>query len=224
MPSRVVHAKDPALTHHYFTGKPPIRLVNGADRCSGRVEILHEGQWGTVCDDEWDFRDAAVVCRAMDCGPPNTAKSKTFFGEGQGAIWLDNVNCLGNETSLGHCRHRPFGVHNCGHGEDAGVICSGSLAVRLVNSTHECSGRVEVRHGEQWHTVCDMDWTLSKAQVVCETLECGRAMNVPGAAFYGRGSGPVNKSGWWVAQVNAPAEWRSSIKESGELCVMTIGK
>lgn len=63
--------------------------------------------------------------------------------------------------------------------------------MRLVNSTDECSGRVEVRHGEQWHAVCDTDWTLSKAGVVCELLECGRAVNAPGAAFFGQGSGSV---------------------------------
>ncbi|CAI5683599.1 unnamed protein product [Oreochromis niloticus] len=172
-------------------GKPPIRLVNGIDRCSGRVEILHDGQWGTVCDDDWDLRDAEVVCRAMDCGTAHSTKSNAFFGEGQEAIWLSHVNCLGNETSFGHCSYRPFGRLFCSHSEDAGVICSESLTVRLVNSTNKCSGRVEVRHGKQWHTVCDTDWTLSKAQVVCETLECGRAMNAPGVAFYGPGSGPV---------------------------------
>ncbi|XP_039455011.1 scavenger receptor cysteine-rich type 1 protein M130-like, partial [Oreochromis aureus] len=116
----------------------------------------------------------------MDCGPPQTAKSSAFFGKGQGKIWLDDVNCLGNETSLGHCRHPSFGENNCGHGEDAGVICSESLAVRLVNGTDECSGRVEVRHGAQWHTVCDTDWTLSKAGVVCESLQCGRVEKAHG--------------------------------------------
>uniref|UniRef100_A0AAZ1XEB8 Soluble scavenger receptor cysteine-rich domain-containing protein SSC5D n=1 Tax=Oreochromis aureus TaxID=47969 RepID=A0AAZ1XEB8_OREAU len=124
--------------HEYDAGvlcQPPIRLVNGTDRCSGRVEILHEGQWGTVCDDDWDLRDAEVVCRAMDCGPPQRAKSSAFFGEGQGKIWLDDVNCLGNEMFLGHCRHSSFGEHNCGHGEDAGVICSGKNIIVSFNTT-----------------------------------------------------------------------------------------
>lgn len=68
---------------------------------------------------------------------------------------------------------------------------TGSLEVRLANSKDECSGRVEVRHGEVWQTVCDTDWTLSKAQVVCELLECGNALNAPGGAQFGQGSGPV---------------------------------
>ena len=61
----------------------------------------------------------------------------------------------------------------------------------MVNSKDECSGRVEVHHGDMWQTVCDTDWTLSKAQVVCDQLECGTALNAPGAAHFGQGSGSV---------------------------------
>lgn len=106
-------------------GNPPLRLVNGTNRCSGRVEIRHNDQWGTVCDDDWDIRDAQVLCRAMDCGSAMTAKSSAYFGEGDGDIWLDDVECLGNETSLLHCMHSRLGESNCGHSEDAGVVCSG---------------------------------------------------------------------------------------------------
>lgn len=114
------------------SGNPPLRLVNGTDRCSGRVEILHNGQWGTVCDDGWDITDAQVVCRAMDCGTAQTSKSDAFFGQGQGDIWLDDVRCFGNETSLLHCRHPSLGDNNCGHGEDAGVVCSGIISVSML--------------------------------------------------------------------------------------------
>ncbi|CAI5683597.1 deleted in malignant brain tumors 1 protein isoform X1 [Oreochromis niloticus] len=164
-------------------GQPPLRLVNGTDRCSGRVEILHDGQWGTVCDDEWDFRDAEVVCRAMDCGTPQTAKSSAFFGEGQGMIWLDDVNCLGNETSLVHCRRPSFGENNCGHGEDAGVICSATI--RLINGTDTCSGRVEVHRGDHWSPAFNVNWGRNEATVVCREMNCGDPVKMSGS--FGQG-------------------------------------
>lgn len=50
-----------------------------------------------------------------------------YFGEGQGPIHLDNVRCLGTETSLGHCLAVGQDGHDCRHNEDAGVICDYNL-------------------------------------------------------------------------------------------------
>lgn len=46
-----------------------------------------------------------------------------YFGEGQGPIHLDNVDCNGTEKTLAECRKQDSGIHNCWHSEDAGVIC-----------------------------------------------------------------------------------------------------
>lgn len=101
-----------------------IRLV-GSSRCSGRVEIFHNDRWGTVCDDQWTLVNADVVCRELNCGTALEAKKGAFFGEGSDSIWLDDVQCTGQEMSILKCNHRAFGSNNCGHSEDAGVICSG---------------------------------------------------------------------------------------------------
>lgn len=54
-----------------------------------------------------------------------------------------------------------------------------------------CSGRVEVLSGGVWMTVCDENWTLEKAEVVCQTIECGHAVNAPGGAHFNQGTGLV---------------------------------
>lgn len=99
--------------------------MNGTQRCAGRVELYHDGIWGTICDDNWDLSDANVVCKQLECGYAIKAFVSAHYGEGSGQIWLDDVNCTGAESGLWACPSRAWGQHNCRHKEDAGVLCSG---------------------------------------------------------------------------------------------------
>ena len=88
----------------------------------GRVEVFYNGTWGTVCDDYWDLTDAKVVCRQLGFG--GAVAANTFGAFGQGKIWMDDVQCRGHEISLKECGHNRWGINNCHHYEDAGVICT----------------------------------------------------------------------------------------------------
>ncbi|RXG56218.1 Neurotrypsin [Armadillidium vulgare] len=76
----------------------------------------HSEDAGVFCSDE-------VVCRMLGYEGGGIAHKKGFFGKGNGPIWLDNVDCLGNETKLSQCRHSPPGTSACLHSEDVGITC-----------------------------------------------------------------------------------------------------
>ena len=101
-----------------------IRLIGGINKLEGRVEIMYQGIWGTICDEGWDDIDATVVCREL--GFLNgTATTQVQLDSITDPVWLSQVGCLGNESKLSHCMHSGAGnVGNCSHAQDVGVQCS----------------------------------------------------------------------------------------------------
>ena len=106
-----------------------IRLVGSMNQSAGRVEVLYNNTWGTICDNTWDLNDARVVCRQLGFSRALRASRGAEFGQADPRIpiWLDQIRCTGLEEGLDECPHGGYGIHLCtgGHNEDAGVVCEG---------------------------------------------------------------------------------------------------
>jgi deleted-in-malignant-brain-tumors protein 1 len=164
------------------------RLVGCSSRAC-RLEVQYHRQWGTVCDDGFSNADAAVVCRSLGF-PTVNAVAVQAYGGGTDPIWMDDVQCYGDELEITHCPKVGWGEHNCVHQEDVGVCCDGGSTTQFTRSTNpvelNCPGgdngivrlvsctpeacRVEVNHGGSFGTVCDDGFTQVNAQVVCRSL------------------------------------------------------
>uniref|UniRef100_A0A8C2B971 Lysyl oxidase homolog n=1 Tax=Cyprinus carpio TaxID=7962 RepID=A0A8C2B971_CYPCA len=166
----------------------------------GRVEVFYEGEWGTVCDDDFTIHAAQVVCRELGYFEAVSWSPSSKYGKGEGRIWFDNVRCTGNERSLAQCESNGIGVSDCKHTEDVGVVCSDKRIpgfkfqplVRLRGGAVVGEGRVEVLKNGEWGTICDDSWNLVAATVVCRELGFGSAKEALSGGQLGQGMGPVH--------------------------------
>ena len=112
----------------------------------GRVEVFHNGQWGTICDDYFRSADANVLCRMAGfsgaiCTITGARYGRGYYGAGinssfkvihnyiicllTGPIWLDNIGCSTGDEILEDCSRLNWGSYSryCSHSDDVGVIC-----------------------------------------------------------------------------------------------------
>jgi len=137
------------------------------------------------------MNDANVVCRQLGFPKATQAFHSAHHGQGTGPIWMDDVACSGSESHIYDCRQRGWGDNDCTHSQDAGVSC---FPIRLVGGG--AHGRVEVFYKGIWGTVCDDNWDINDAHVVCRQFGFASAASAPGGAKYGQGSDPV-----WLDEV-----------------------
>ncbi|XP_028407319.1 deleted in malignant brain tumors 1 protein-like, partial [Dendronephthya gigantea] len=174
----------------------PLRLqgpssLNG----TGRVEVFYNGRWGTIGDDNWDMKDARVVCRQLGYKDVARALHGGQVPSGSEKIWLSGMDCTGEEPNITGCFHRRWGSPYWRHSNDAGVECTktdfsdADVPLRLQGPLSENgTGRVEVFYHGYWGTICDYAWSMKDARVACrqlgyqDVLRALRGTQVPSAS------------------------------------------
>ncbi|KAG1690283.1 Lysyl oxidase 2 [Nymphon striatum] len=184
-----------------------IRLVVGGhiSKSQGNVQIYKSKKWGYICDDEWDKAEADVVCRELGLNTvQNVPTYKSTFGQATDRIVIDETFCTGNERRLSECRSDFFGKNECSQSEAAGVRCNvkkfirkkpiksfvkGTFHIQLVGGKTTREGRVELKSEDgTWNYICGDGWGIKEANVVCQQMNLGHALN----ALQVRLSGKVN--------------------------------
>ncbi|KAG9261457.1 lysyl oxidase homolog 2b [Astyanax mexicanus] len=193
--------------------QPLVRLRGGAVVGEGRVEVLKNGEWGTICDDQWNLVSATVVCRELGLGTAKEALSGGQLGQGMGPVHMNEVKCSGFEKSVTECQfNMDKDSEGCSHEEDAGVRCNVPAMgfqqrLRLTGGRNPFEGRVEVlveRNGSLvWGTVCSEGWSTMEAMVVCRQLGLGFASNAFQETWY------------WPGLVSADAVVMSGVRCAG---------
>uniref|UniRef100_A0A8C8G9X3 Lysyl oxidase homolog n=1 Tax=Oncorhynchus tshawytscha TaxID=74940 RepID=A0A8C8G9X3_ONCTS len=179
-------------------GTPIIQLRLAGDKrkhYEGRVEVYYNGEWGTVCDDDFSIHAANILCRELGFVEAVSWSPSSKYGKGEGRIWLDNVHCSGRERTLAQCKSNGFGVSDCKHSEDVGVVCNQrripgfkfissftnsveslnvqieEVRIRAIYSQRKrvpiTEGYLEVKDGGKWRQICDEEWTEMNNRVIC---------------------------------------------------------
>ncbi|XP_030047907.1 deleted in malignant brain tumors 1 protein [Microcaecilia unicolor] len=188
-----------------------IRLVGGGSPCAGRLEVLYNGIWGTVCDKPASFYTANAVCHELNCKESNPFEMNWFYGAGTGKIWLSNVQCKQSSDSLWDCE-KSFSTGHCDHSQDMSVTCKDHRELRLKGGP--CFGLLEVLNAYPtvWRPV-SVTYNYSTAinstniaNVICRHMQCGYAKNYTFQMLSNKPSVAINCQG------NETSVWNCDIQ------------
>ncbi|XP_022097413.1 deleted in malignant brain tumors 1 protein-like [Acanthaster planci] len=187
-----------------FTQEHDLRLSNIGGK-QGRVEVLNNGQWGTICKDGWNFFDALVVCKQL--GFPWLARNgwKHDAGNGTGPVWLSNVECKGPESRLEECPHDGWMQHQCADtSHAAAVTCLDQeefrdldiikevmyVFLRDGNAAYQEEGLILLNlytdDYERRFLLCDQGWNLADANVICRQKGFDSVHRATTGFYFGR--------------------------------------
>ncbi|KAL4223331.1 hypothetical protein ACF0H5_016802 [Mactra antiquata] len=167
-----------------------VRLVNGTNAYSGRVEVSLDGSyWEGICDDNIDVNEARVICKTLGYGSHTALTYRNSHFGNMGSTNMLRLECDGTEDNIADCNL--YGSSPCRQNQVSGVWCSDGLAVhaRLVDGSGPHIGRLEVSlDGSSWGTVCARRSEVAVATVACRMLGFPTDVAITQNALYAKGN------------------------------------
>ena len=147
------------------------KLINGTSNSKGVVRVRYYGIWGHVCSSQWTIRDANVVCRGLGYTRARGLKILEVAYSDSDPIWMDNIQCIGNEDHLWNCSFDGWGHHThpstC---KSMFITCQNKNYDLRLYGRHGNRGILEVYYNRVWGFVCNSDWSTSNSHVACKQL------------------------------------------------------
>ncbi|KAK1784309.1 hypothetical protein P4O66_019950, partial [Electrophorus voltai] len=163
-----------------------IRLTEG---CEGNLEVFYNRTWGNVCENRLDEEIATLICQELNYGTSGSENNDKPRVESS-PDWLDDLKCRKHDSTLWHCPSSSWGKETCSS-HVARITCTDHMPLRLRGAERSCSGRLEVYHNAVGGSICDDQWDIRDAEVVCRQLGCGKALRADGSAAFGAGEGVI---------------------------------
>ncbi|XP_036001861.1 scavenger receptor cysteine-rich type 1 protein M130 [Fundulus heteroclitus] len=159
-----------------MTCSDSVRLVNGINHCSGRLEVKPHELWSLVCEDGFNHQDAEVLCREIGCGPALVVDRRRY-GEMYTLILKKEIPCGVNESSLLNCGRPWLRKSTCPSNSKSIWLTCSDPEVRFVGGANRCTGNLEIKQFGRWRAAGDRDeirdWPLMQTNVICQRLDCG---------------------------------------------------
>ena len=189
--------------------------MGGNQSHAGNVEVLYNSRWLKLCGSLWRKENADVVCRQLgypgallslndyDFTTQTRVRGCFFCQQRYQMLRINNLRCHGGENSLALCPHAGFSDTSLCFNAPAGVICRTSpqggdslQGIRLTGAPVPGAGRVELKYGGIWGTVCSSNWEAN-ADVICRHLGYKRAVAALRFSLGQQNSGPI-----WLNHLN----------------------
>uniref|UniRef100_S4RQ42 SRCR domain-containing protein n=1 Tax=Petromyzon marinus TaxID=7757 RepID=S4RQ42_PETMA len=168
-----------------------MRLVDGLYNCQGRVEILQNGTWESVCF-YYPYISYAL-CQELGCGQSYPYNYANVEGYNTALV----ASCTGLENSLSQCTLSQENRYCSGYNGDpmkSYVSCSDvklTAGLRLVGGNNRCEGRMEVQKNGMWGELCSSTLNRAIGDSICHLLGCGWSLAYGNLSAFGQGNGTI---------------------------------